>query len=204
MPAEWLNDVRDATEDTLLALADRLPVEAAEALLELATGGKPEVAKPAPAESNPFALPDAQRRFRVMQDLEELERALNYPWEKWTVFLHPAQRQWVERNYSGPARVSGSAGTGKTIVALHRAVFLARSNPDTRVLLTTFSETLANTLRAKLRRLVSNQPRLAERLDVYSLDAIGRRLYKSHIGEPHIISKNQVRDSASKTLCSWS
>ena len=79
-------------------------------------------------------------------DVEELERALDYPWEKWTVFLHPAQRESVERDYGGPARVSGSAGTGKTIVALHRAVFLARANPDARVLLTTFSETLANAL----------------------------------------------------------
>ena len=64
-----------------------------------------------------------------MSNVEELERALDYPWEKWTVFLHPAQRQLVERDYSGPARVSGSAGTGKTIVALHRAVFLARTQP---------------------------------------------------------------------------
>ena len=65
-----------------------------------------------------------------MSNVEELERALDFPWEKWTVFLHPEQREWVERDYAGPARVSGSAGTGKTIVALHRAVHLARTNPD--------------------------------------------------------------------------
>lgn len=112
--------------------------------------------------SNPFTHPDALRRFRVMNDVEELERAFTYPWEKWTIFLHPAQRELVQRDYSGPARVSGSAGTGKTIVALHRAVFLVRWNPDNRVLLTTFSETLANALRAKLRRLISNEPRLGE------------------------------------------
>ena len=127
---------------------------------------------------NPFEHPDAQRRFRVMTNVEELERALEFPWEKWTVFLHPEQRQLVERDYAGPARVSGSAGTGKTIVALHRAVFLARSNPDARVLLTTFSDILANALRNQLRRLISNEPRLGERLDVHSLDAIGERLYK--------------------------
>jgi hypothetical protein len=194
VPKEWLNDVRQATEDTLLALADHLPAEAAEALLELATGGKPAVARPALAGADPFAHPDAQRRFRVMNDIEELKRALEYPWEKWTVFLHPAQRQLVERDYSGPARVSGSAGTGKTIVALHRAVFLARTNPDARVLLTTFSDNLANALRTKLRRLVSNEPRLADRLDVYSLDAIGHRLYKSHVGEPRIVSRDEVRE----------
>ena len=190
VPAEWLNDVRAATEDTLLALTDHLPAEASEALLELATGGKPEVATPLPAKTDPFEHPDAQRRFRTMKDVEELQRALEYPWEKWTVFLHPAQRQWIERDHSGPARVSGSAGTGKTIVALHRAVFLARANPDARVLLTTFSETLANDLRTRLRRLISNEPRLGERLDVYSLDAVGPRLYKSHIGEPRIVSRD--------------
>jgi superfamily I DNA and RNA helicase len=75
-----------------------------------------------------------------MTNAEELERALAYPWAKWTVFLHPAQRALVERSYSGPARVAGSAGTGKTIVALHRAAWLARQNPDARVLLTTFSQ----------------------------------------------------------------
>ena len=117
------------TEDTLLELTDHLPAEAAEALLELATGGKPRVPSPAVATANPFDHPDAQRRFRVMTNVEELQRALDFPWEKWTVFLHPEQRQWVERDYAGPARVSGSAGTGKTIVALHRAAHLARTHP---------------------------------------------------------------------------
>ena len=83
-------------------------------------------APPLPAAS-PFEHPDAQRRFRVVADVEELERALEYPWEKWIVFLHPAQRELVERGFGGPARVSGSAGTGKTVVALHRAAHLARA-----------------------------------------------------------------------------
>ena len=138
VPAEWLHDVKQATDATLLTLADHLPAEAAEALLELATGGKPRLPPPVVAAANPFDHPDAQRRFRVMTNVEELQTALDYPWEKWTVFLHPEQRQWVERDTTGPARVSGSAGTGKTIVALHRAVHLARSHPGARVLLTTF------------------------------------------------------------------
>src|SRR5690606_27164484 len=135
VPADWLADVKGATDDTLLTLADHLPAEAAEALLELATGGKPRVSQPLFAGASPFEHPDAQRRFRIMTNVEELERALAFPWEKWTIFLHPEQRQWVERDYSGPARVSGSAGTGKTIVALHRAAYLARQHPDARILL---------------------------------------------------------------------
>jgi superfamily I DNA/RNA helicase len=160
-------------------------------LLELATGGKPRVVQPAGAVANPFDHPDAQRRFRIMANVAELERALDFPWEKWTVFLHPEQRQWVERDYGGPARVSGSAGTGKTIVALHRAAYLAHTHPDARVLLTTFSDTLAYALQTKLKRLLGNEPRLAERIDAYSLNAIGLRLYKSHVGAA-TIAKREV------------
>ena len=204
VPAEWMNDVRQATEDSLLVLADRLPAEAAEALLELATGGKPHVAQPVTAVTNPFDHPDAQRRFRVMTNVEELQRALDFPWEKWTVFLHPEQRQWVERDYTGPARISGSAGTGKTIVALHRAVHLARTHPEARVLLTTFSDTLANALHTKLKRLVGSEPRLAERIDVHSLNAIGLRLYQSQCGPVNLASREAVREllgEASKAVC---
>ena len=163
VPAEWLPDIQAADEDGILDLASHLPSEAAEALLGLATGGTPQVPSQVPAGVDPFDHPDAQRRFRVMRDLEALEQALDYPWEKWAIFLHPSQRAVVERDYTGPARVSGSAGTGKTIVALHRAVHLARANPKARVLLTTFSETLANALRDRLRILVGSEPRLAER-----------------------------------------
>ena len=163
-----------------------LPAEAAEALLELATGGTPEQPAHAAADTDPFAHPDAQRRFRLVENADELERALEFPWEKWTVFLHPAQRRIVEAAYSGPARVSGSAGTGKTIVALHRAVHLARAQPDARVLLATFSNTLANALRVRLGRLVHKQPSIAERLEVNSMGGIGRRLYETNLRSSYL------------------
>jgi superfamily I DNA/RNA helicase len=139
-----------------------------------------------------------------MANVEELQRALDFPWDKWTVFLHPDQREIVERDYAGPARVSGSAGTGKTIVALHRAAHLARTHPNARVLLTTFSDTLASALRTMLKRLLSNEPRLGERIDVYSLKAIGLRLYKGHVGaatiaEPEIVS-DLVREARSAII----
>ena len=245
VPAEWLDDVRKANEDTLLELADYLPIEAAEALLSLATGVKPQVIpaieivkevlkySPTPAgifktvesadisrsevefehldmldrvdyirSEDAFDHPDAQRRFRTIRNVEELERALEYPWEKWAIFLHPAQRQVVERHFNGPARISGSAGTGKTIVALHRAVFLARVNRDARVLLTTFSDALANALRTKLRRLISNEPSIGERLEVHSMDEIGRRLYELNFGRPQIVYqivlKELIKEAADK------
>ncbi|MBU4143190.1 UvrD-helicase domain-containing protein, partial [Patescibacteria group bacterium] len=192
VPAEWLADVREADEDTLLELADHLPSEAAEALLNLATGTTPQIVTAIAAVADPFEHPDAQRRFRVMHNVEELERALEYPWEKWTIFLHPAQRHLVERDFNGPARISGSAGTGKTIVALHRAVSLARNHPDARVLLTTFSGTLANVLRMKLRRLISNEPRIGERLEVHAINDIGGRLYELNFGRPQIASRTVI------------
>ena len=198
VPLDWLRDVKAATEETLLALTDHLPAEASEALLELATGGKPRAPEPVASVTSPFEHPDAQRRFRVLANVEELERALEFPWEKWTIFLHPEQRQWVERDYSGPARVSGSAGTGKTIVALHRAAYLARKNPDSRVLLATYSDTLAHALQTKLKRLLGNEPRLAERIDVHSLTTIGLRLYKAHVGTPKIADQAAVKDLIAK------
>src|SRR4051812_24356099 len=76
VPSEWLNDVKAATDHRLLALPDHFPAEASEALLELATGGKPRVPPIAAVAASPFDHPDAQRRFRVMTNVEELERAL--------------------------------------------------------------------------------------------------------------------------------
>ena len=213
VPTEWLADVRQATEESLLGLADHLPAEAAEALLELATGGTPRPSTtspdalanimsyvaPGPAaveaslvSNESFSHPDAQRRFRTIHSVEELERALAYPWEKWTVFLHPAQEQLVRAEFNGSARVAGSAGTGKTIVALHRAAWLARHHPDARMLLTTFSDPLAHALHTRLRRLLGNEPRLAERIDVHALDAVGERLYKAHVGEPRIVARDEL------------
>ena len=194
VPETWLDDVRRVDEDSLLDLADHLPAEAAEALLELATGSTPDRPALAAADANPFTHPDAQRRFRLVEDVDELERALEFPWEKWTVFLHPAQRRIVDGAYNGPARVSGSAGTGKTIVALHRAVHLARAHPDARVLLATFSDTLANVLRVKLGRLIHNQPMITERLEVHSMSEIGRRLYEANMGTLTLASDEVVRE----------
>lgn len=195
VPEEWLGDVQQADEDGILALAEHLPVEAAEALIELAVGGHPTPVAIGKFHPDPFDHPDAKRRFRLMMTNEELERALDYPWEKWMVFLHPEQQDIVEKSLQGPARVAGTAGTGKTIVALHRAVYLARQNRDARILLTTFSTPLANALHGKLRLLVSNEPRLGEQIEVYDLDSVCRRLYKIHYGPPRLAHREVVREA---------
>ena len=79
VPEEWVDDVRAADEDSLLDVITHLPQEAQEAILRLAVGEKPEPPKPLPIEADPFTHPDAQRRFRILTNVEELERALAYP-----------------------------------------------------------------------------------------------------------------------------
>ena len=159
--------------------------------------------EPVPSGTDPFDHPDAQRRFRVVSDVEELERALDYPWEQWAIFLHPAQRAVVQRDFGGPARVSGSAGAGKTVVALHRAVQLARRNEHARVLLTTFSEPLAALLHSKLRVLISNEPRFGERVEVRSLNSVADRLYRSNIGPASIASSEAATDAIQEAMSAY-
>lgn len=193
VPSEWLKDAKSADEDSLLVICEHLPGEAAEALLDLATGKKPQLVSAPTGLTDPFDHPDARRRFRLMHNTEELEQALDFPWEKWSVFLHPQQQSFVEKDFNGPARISGSAGTGKTIVALHRAVFLTKKNPDARVLLTTFSEPLANALRNKLKILLKHTPRLGERLEVDPIDEMGLRLYRANIGKCTIAANAELK-----------
>jgi len=195
VPPEWISEARSVTADGLTSLIDHLPSEAAEALFALATGEVPVLPDVPLGTADPFEHPAAQRRFRTIADSDELALALEYPWEKWTVFLHPAQRDTVERSFSGPARVSGSAGTGKTIVALHRAMHLAEQNPNALVLLSTFSPALAEQLRVKLGRLLFAKPRLGERIEVESLDALALRIYRAEFGrKPDVVEPARLRE----------
>lgn len=193
VPADWLADVRAATEDGFFALAQHLPAEAAEALLEYAATGR--LTTPAPAAATPFTHPDALRRIRLIADQEELEQALSYPWEKWSVFLHPSQRALITRSFSGPARVAGSAGTGKTIVALHRAVRLARENPKARILLASFSQPLADSMAKKLLVLAPETGGIVPRITTASFQGIAEQMYQLEHGvRPRIASDIVLRE----------
>jgi len=184
VPAEWLDDVRGVTEASLFDVLAHLPSEAAEALLEVATGGTPRPRMTVAADEDAFTHPDAQRHFAMMSTAEQLQRALDAPWDIWAVFLHPDQRDLVERRFSGPARVSGSAGTGKTIVALHRAVYLTRAQPRARVLLTTFSESLVHALKMRLDLLVGNEPAVRSRIAAEVVDTVALDAWKARTGQP--------------------
>lgn len=112
----------------------------------------------------------SQRSFVVVDGEDELFRLLSAPLEKWRTFLHPSQRFIVERSYNGPARVLGGAGTGKTVVAMHRAKMLAKTClPDERILFTTFSTNLSSDIQENLKKLCSTEE--LRRIEVINLDA---------------------------------
>jgi hypothetical protein len=194
VPPEWLADVRAATEDTIFDLAEHLPREAAEALLDLAVGEKPVIQQPLPATVSPFEHPDAQRRFRMLENIDELKQALEFPWDQWTVFLHPSQRQVVEQTFNGPARVTGSAGTGKTVVALHRAANILKCEPQAKLLLTTFSLPLANALEKKLSILTGEASGVVHRVTILPFKGVASDLFTLAFGHhPKAASDDQIR-----------
>jgi len=126
--------------------------------------------------------------------VEELERALEYPWDQWAIFLHPSQRRVVEQKFSGPARVSGSAGTGKTVVALHRAAAVLKKDRRAKILLTTFSSPLANTLRHKLRMLTGKSDSDGSNVTILPFEGVARDLFTLAFGHaPRAASMEQVK-----------
>ena len=171
-------------EDDLDHAVSALPQEAHEALLLLAAGytlsevfremEKPEEPAAAPAQTVAAALQneDSKRRFYVVEEAKELAEILNAPLEQWRVFLHPKQRKLVTQMASGPMRVLGGAGTGKTVVAMHRAKHLAGqpfSGKNERILFTTFTKNLATDILEGLRAICT--PEELSRVEVINLDA---------------------------------
>ena len=193
VPEDWIEPLLVATETGFYELADHLPAEASEALLEYATTGV--LIRPSPEAAiafatTPFQHPDARRRFLTVESGEELAAALEAPWEKWSVFLHPSQRAVVERSYGGPARVAGTAGTGKTVVALHRAARAVRADPGNRVLLTTFSEPLAASLASKLSLLTAPIPASPPGATVASFVSVALDLFQLAFGRKAALGEN--------------
>ncbi|MDN3554685.1 UvrD-helicase domain-containing protein [Halomonas maura] len=204
VPEMMLEPVRSLTgEAELEALAPRLPEEAFEALTFLAQGepldevletyGVPDA--PAEVDRQDFAAalrrPDSQRRFRVVEEEQELERMLQAPLAHWRVFLHPSQRQLVERHWNGPVRVLGGAGTGKTVVVMHRARWLARriledlaGDSQQQVLVTTFTRNLAIDIEQHLRQLCRDDE--LARIEVINIDRLVTRLVNRR-GAPRLV-----------------
>lgn len=190
LPEDRLEQVQSLTAMTQLeAMEAQLPVEVFEALYFLADGVPldevmEEYARPdGPAvdtQDLSAALQRAQnqRRFCVVEDELELQQMLEAPLEQWRVFLHPTQRRLVERDWKGPVRVLGGAGTGKTVVAMHRACWLVKSvlKPNEGLLFTTFTRNLAMDIEANLRKICSAEQ--MKQIEVTNIDAWVRRFLK--------------------------
>ncbi len=183
VPETQLARVRAFTAiDELEAASPELPPEAFEALYWLAEGENLDEVEKAMAtepvkavDTDDFASalerPASRRRFVVVADDAALEAMLDAPLEKWRIFLHPSQRTLVERSFNGPVRVLGGAGTGKSVVAMHRATYLAESifsATGDRILFTTFTRNLAADTAVNLARLCS--PEAMARITVVHLD----------------------------------
>lgn len=152
-----------------VALIDLSAGRSVDAVREsLGIGEEPELEEPAADDDTVLAKalqhPAARLQFAFIEDNEELRRAIeDSDFAAWRVFLHPEQRRYAERSWGGSFRLSGGAGTGKTVVLLHRARALAKRKPSARILLTTFNKTLADALQGDLKILDPSLP-LADKL----------------------------------------
>lgn len=193
VPDEQLEMVEAITsKEELEALEKRLPQEAFEALTFLAEGVPLDevmegYALPAgPVDTADFSAAlereQTQRKFVVVDDEADLQQMLEAPLEKWRVFLHPSQRQLASWDVNGPIRVLGGAGTGKTVVAMHRARWLVKevfTGPQQKILFTTFTVNLATDIRENLKKICTSAE--MERVEVINIDGwVSRFLKQQH------------------------
>ncbi|GAB3698396.1 UvrD-helicase domain-containing protein [Nocardiopsis oceani] len=150
-------------------------------------------------EIDPDDLDTAVRRSSdrvlLVEGPDELLTVLAHPFDLWRIYLHPAQRQVVEAAYRGPARVSGGPGTGKTVVALHRAHTLARRGHGP-VLLTTFTSTLARSLEQNLTLLAeqAGEPLAAGRVRAENIDRMAHRVFRETHGRPDLLTPKHEQE----------
>ena len=201
IPEALLPAVRAIEDDDALdAAKGGIPADAYDALVCLASGfsvaqtqEELDRGKRTEVSADDFAAAlrtdESRRTFWLVEDDEELRRMLDEPVEFWRIFLHPSQRKLVERTWNGPVLVRGGAGTGKTVVAMHRARWIAdllnkRNDPSGRVLFTTFTSNLAADVAANLANLCSKEQMVrveAVHLDGWVVDFLRRSGYEKEI-----------------------
>jgi superfamily I DNA/RNA helicase len=147
------------------------------------------------------AMERTPSRVAFMAGQEELERMLANPFAAWRIFLHPAQRKIAYvASYAGPAQVTGGAGTGKTVTALHRAAYLAGRyavelplwGDGPPILLTTFTRSLAAALDAQLAELVGDEE-VRSRIEVLNVDRLAYRVVQAARGAPSVAGSGELR-----------
>lgn len=208
IPLDLLPLVRSIdSEEALEAEDSKIPEEAYEALYLLAAGYSiedvyrevvaPQASEIVDAQNFEVALnqPDSQRRFAFVEDDTELREILTAPLERWRVFLHPSQRKIVQMQANGPVRVLGGAGTGKTVVAMHRAKWLAENvfnGSNDRILFTTFTRNLATDIRENLTRLCPLD--VTRRIEVINIDNWVSYFLKQNGYEYEIVFEQRWRE----------
>lgn len=203
LPEEYLETVRSIrTEKDLDAVAPNIPEEVLDPLYQLAAGYSLEevhreiditTEKEVDTEDFSSALDIAEslRRFVVIGSELELQKILEAPLEQWRIFLHPTQRKLVERTWNGSVRVLGGAGTGKTVVAMHRAKWLAKtflSRPEDKILFTTFTKNLAADIHSNLEKLC---PEYLDKIEVINIDSWVTRFLKQKEYSKRICYNNE-------------
>ena len=203
VPKPLIPAVKSITSDAALeSLVNYLPAGCREVLFGLAAGMPLDEALAemlGQTATDVDVVPDSPGDFTKIQkatnfDLllvsgeDELKQVLEGSLEEWRVFLHPYQRKLVEWKTKGPMNITGSAGTGKTVALMHRAVHLARTleNKSDRVLLTTFTTNLSVTIKHQIQRLA---PDVADLIEVTNLHALARTIcsragWRGRIAEP--------------------
>ncbi|MEZ0382114.1 UvrD-helicase domain-containing protein [Mycobacterium sp. pW045] len=195
--AQVLSFARTVTDAAQLDAAKAfLPQTQWEVLFGLAAGYSPEevwselgaaiLDEPVDTEDLDAAILRSRDRVVLVDGPDELMDVFAYPFATWRVYLHPTQRAVVDAGYGGPARVTGGPGTGKTVVALHRAHRLARRG-DGKVLVTTFTSTLAESLQDGLDMLVDDED-AERRLEVIHVDKLAHRVFRAEHGAPHLVN----------------
>jgi hypothetical protein len=132
------------------------------------------------------ASPRSRKHF-TPTTVEALKEVMAKPIEDWMIFLHPDQAKLTQRPFSGPARVRGAAGTGKTVVALHRAKHLAETYGE-KVLFTTYVTNLPKVFGQLFTRLA---PELEGQVEFVNLHAWAYRFVKKH-GSPFQVDTQQA------------
>lgn len=194
VPTLLLPSIRNLkTEHEIDEISKHLPDEAYEGLLSLAAGFSFDqtiqelnhliVNHPIDTDDFEKALehPDTKRRFATLSSTEELMEILDAPLEKWRVFLHPSQMKLVNGDYKGSTRVLGGAGTGKTVVAMHRAKFLAEqmcNNSSDKILFLTFTSNLAKVIDNHLDSIVKGEIR--NKIEVTTVHSWSKKLLNQY------------------------
>jgi len=136
----------------------------------------------------------SKRSFYVVEeDDTELMNMLNAPLEKWRVFLHPTQRKLVNKSYNGPVRVLGGAGTGKTVVAMHRAKYLASQLSlfeGQKILFTTYTKNLAIDIHENLKKICDEET--LAKIEVKNLDQWVYEFLNKHGYKNEIVYENKT------------